>query len=168
MVFDQFEGLSYNQPKFDASTVWNSNGITITDSNTVGTQPFGIFINRNNTIYIPGRTTNGIYIWENDSINFTKKINTNQFTQFSIFVTSNGDIYTTSVNSPWTINRWLSNETNTSAAIAYSDENSVCIFVDINNTLPILIYMLPIGGIIVFNYFDKDNRMQSQLWIIEF
>ena len=78
------------------------------------------------------------------------------------------DIYTTSVNSPWTINRWLSNETNTSAAIAYSDENSVCIFVDINNTLPILIYMLPIGGIIVFNYFDKDNRMQSQLWIIEF
>ena len=72
MVFDQFEGLSYNQPKFDASTIWNSNGITITDYNTVGTQPFGIFINRNNTIYIPGRTTNGIYIWENDNINFTK------------------------------------------------------------------------------------------------
>ena len=88
-----------------------------------------------NTIYIPGRTTNGIYIWENDNINFTKKINTNQLTQLSIFVTSNGDIYTTSTNTPFTINRWLSNETNTSATIAYSDGDSLGIFIDINNTL---------------------------------
>ena len=95
-----------------------------------------------NTIYIPGRTTNGIYIWENDNINFTKKINTNQWTQFSIFVTSNGDIYTSSANSPFTINRWLSNETNTSATIAYSDSNSHGIFIDINNTL----------------YFSTDNK----------
>ena len=56
-------------------------------------------------------------------------------TQLSIFVTSNGDIYTTSVNSPWTINRWLSNETNTSATIAYSDGDLGGIFIDINNTL---------------------------------
>ena len=70
----------------------------------------------------------------NNSVNPTKQINTNQFTQLSIFVTSNSDIYTTSVNSPWTINRWLSNETNTSTAIAYSDANSYGIFIDIKNT----------------------------------
>jgi len=71
----------------------------------------------------------------NNSVNPTKQINTNQFTQLSIFVTSNSDIYTTSINSPFPINRWLSNETNTSATIAYSDSNSYGIFIDINNTL---------------------------------
>ena len=133
IVFDL--DISYNQPKFDSFTVWNSNGITITDNNTVGTLPYAIFISRNNTIYIPGRNIDGIYIWMNDSINPTKKINTNRQIQFSIFVTSNGDIYTGSINSPFPINRWLSNETNTSATIAYSDGDSLGIFIDINNTL---------------------------------
>ena len=133
IVFDL--DISYNQPKFDSFTVWNSNGITITDNNTVGTLPYAIFISRNNTIYIPGRNIDGIYIWMNDSINPTKKINTNQQLQFSIFVTSSGHMYTSHHSRPYQISQWVSSETNTSATIGYGDAGCFSVFIDINNTL---------------------------------
>ena len=132
--------ISYNRPKFDSFTVWNSNGITITDNNTVGTLPYAIFISRNNTIYIPGRNIDGIYIWMNDSINPTKKINTNQQIQFSIFVTSSGHMYTSHDSRPYQISQWMSSETSTSATIAYGDGLCPGIFVDINSTLYCSIY----------------------------
>ena len=138
IVFDL--DISYNRPKFDSFTVWNSNGITITDNNTVGTLPYSIFINRNNTIYIPGRNIDGIYIWMNDSINPTKKINTNQQIHFSTFVTSSGHMYTSHDSRPYQISQWMSSETNTSATIAYGDGLCFSVFVDINNTLYCSIY----------------------------
>ena len=69
--------ISYNQPNFDPYTVWNPNGITIAGSSIVGNNPHGIFIDKNNTIYVPGRSAFGIFIGRNDSFTPTKTISTN-------------------------------------------------------------------------------------------
>ena len=48
-------GISFNQPKLYPRAAWNPNAITFANSITIGTSPYDIFINKNNTIYIPNR-----------------------------------------------------------------------------------------------------------------
>ncbi len=43
--------LSYNQPKLCPNSSWNPNATTFANFSTLGSQPFGIFVNTNNTIY---------------------------------------------------------------------------------------------------------------------
>jgi len=128
--------ISYNQPKLDPLTVWNPNGITFTNSSIIGSTAFCLFIDRNNTIYIPGRDVNAIQIWINESITPTVTINTNSFSHSSFFVTSNGDMYTgnTITNSFFQIRRW-SMSSNESDVIATLNSHSYGIFVDLNNTI---------------------------------
>jgi len=127
--------ISYNQPNFDPYTVWNPNAITIADSSIIGSFPHGIFIDKNNTIYVPGRYKLGIFIWRNDSFTPTKTISTNSMYLDDIFVSSNGDIYTSNYNSPFSINKWTSNGSNSTSTIAYSDGEAYGMFIDNNNTL---------------------------------
>ena len=41
---------------------------------TVGANPYGIFVNTNNTIYVADQANSRIQIWFNDSINPTRTI----------------------------------------------------------------------------------------------
>ena len=59
--------LSYNQPRFCLNTTWNSSATTFADQSFQGTQPHGIFVNSNNSIYIPNRQTDQIHMWQNDN-----------------------------------------------------------------------------------------------------
>jgi len=86
--------VSYNEPKLDPLAVWNPNGITFADSTIVGQTPVGIFINRNNNIYLAGRKNSEILIWRNDDISPTTTIYTSSFQQEAIFVTINDEILT--------------------------------------------------------------------------
>ncbi|CAF4465935.1 unnamed protein product, partial [Adineta steineri] len=52
--------LSYNLPEFTAYTTWSANGITFANTTTLGTSPYGIFIDTNNTIYVSERSTNRV------------------------------------------------------------------------------------------------------------
>ena len=67
--------LSYNQPRFCLNTIWNSIATSFADQSFLGTDPHGIFVNSNNSIYIPNRQTGQIYIWQNENhLNPTKTI----------------------------------------------------------------------------------------------
>jgi len=60
----------------------------------VGISPIGIYVNSNNSIYIPNRETGQIHIWLNENhLNPTKTIKGNLSDPLSLFVTTNGDIY---------------------------------------------------------------------------
>jgi hypothetical protein len=84
---------SYNQPKFYPSATWHPNALTFATNNTVGSGPFGIFVNLKDTIYVPNGDTGQIHIWIGDSINPTRTIYGNWSNPSSIFVTNNDDIY---------------------------------------------------------------------------
>ncbi|CAF3766854.1 unnamed protein product, partial [Adineta steineri] len=126
--------LSFNQPKFSLTATWNSNGITIANQSIVGQTPRAIFVNINNTIYVANRRRNTIVMWEEESDNPTKIISGNFTDPYSLFVTSNGDIYIDDGEKNGRVQKWIAKTNN---FVTVMNVNSSCwgLFVDINNTL---------------------------------
>ena len=127
--------LSYNQPRFCLNTIWNSNVKTFADRNFLDTYMPYIFVNSNNSIYILNKQTREIYIWQNENdLNPTKTISGNLSNPFSLFVTTNGDIY---VDNGWEngrVDKWIvENET----WISVMNVTSTCygLFMDIYGSL---------------------------------
>ena len=86
--------FSFNQPRFRTNATWNSIATTFPTQSLVGIQPHGIFVNSNNSIYIPNRQTGQIHIWLNENhLSPTKTIEGSLSNPLSLFVTTNGDIY---------------------------------------------------------------------------
>ena len=81
----------------------------------MSTNPYGIFVNSNNSIYILDINTGQIHIWLNENhLNPTKTISGNLSYPLSLFVTTNGDIYVDNGNNrpvdKWIVEneRWIS------------------------------------------------------------
>ncbi|CAF3867768.1 unnamed protein product, partial [Adineta steineri] len=129
-----FRALSFNRPKFCPTAIWNSNGITFTDQSIVGSQPYAIFVNTNNTIYVANRENNTILIWHDESINPTKIISGNFIKPNSLFVTSNGDIYIDDGDENGRVQKWIA-ETNTFVTVMNVDSSCDGLFIDIYDTL---------------------------------
>jgi len=74
----------------------------------VGQYPIGIFVNSNNSIYIPNRRTGQIHIWLNENhLNSTKTIEGNLLELLSLFVTTNGDIYVDNGYKNGRVDKWI-------------------------------------------------------------
>ncbi|UJR19272.1 hypothetical protein I4U23_022401 [Adineta vaga] len=125
---------SYNQQKLCANASWNSNAITFADNNTIGANPYGLFITTKNTIYASDVSSNRIQIWFNESINSTRTISSNLNNSYAIFVTRNGDIFIDDGGTNHRVIRW-STTTNTSIAVMYINQTCTGLFIDISNTL---------------------------------
>jgi len=118
--------VSFNQPRFRPNATWNSNATNFANETL-------IFINSNNSIYIPNQKTNEILIWNNDKL--SKKIISSLSNSSSIFVTINGDIYVGNGVNHGRIDKWIAtNETWTSVMM---NVTSTCyaIFIDIYESL---------------------------------
>ncbi|CAF1178450.1 unnamed protein product [Adineta steineri] len=126
--------LSFNQPKFSSTATWNSNGITIANQSIVGQNLNAIFVNVNNTIYVANQKNNAILIWHEESVNPTEIIAGNFITPYSLFVTSNGDIYIDDGLENGRVQKWIA-ETNISVTVMNISSECFGMFVDINDTL---------------------------------
>ncbi|CAF1452506.1 unnamed protein product [Adineta steineri] len=126
--------LSFNQPKFCPTAIWNFNGITFADQSVVGQYPAAIFVNTNNTIYVANPESNAIVIWQEGSINPTKIIHGDFAGSSFLFVTSNGDIYIDDSYYNHQVQKW-SAETNTFVTVMNVDSSCWGLFVDMNDTL---------------------------------
>ncbi|CAF1078635.1 unnamed protein product [Adineta steineri] len=126
--------LSFNQPKFSPTPIWNSNGITIANQSIVGEAPVAIFVNTNNTIYVANKENNTIVMWDEESANPTKTIHGDFTRPNSLFVTSNGDIYIDDGKKNGRVQKWM---VETNNFVTVMNVNSTCygLFVDINDTL---------------------------------
>jgi len=118
--------VSFNQPRFRPNATWNSNATNFANESL-------IFINSNNSIYIPNQKINEILIWNNDKL--SKKIPSSLSNPSSIFVTNNGDIYVDNGANHGRIDKWIAaNETWTTVMMNVTSSCSA-IFVDIYNSL---------------------------------
>ncbi len=127
-------GLSYNQPKICPFATWDPNAITFATNSTIGSYSYSIFVDSNNTVYVPNQPKDQIYIWTNDSINATRIISGTLASARAIFVTMNGDIYFADQGPNARVHKWTFS-TNTWTPIMDVDERCFGLFVDINNTL---------------------------------
>ncbi len=128
--------ISFNQPKFCPSATWNATGITFANNNTVGTQPSGIFININNTVFVANQHYSLIQVWFEGNINpttITARTNSNPY---SIFVTITGDFYVDKNNNG--IDKWTLNSINN--ASLYAGGKCYDLFIDSNNSLYCSLY----------------------------
>ena len=118
--------ISFNQPRFHPHATWNSNATTFANESV-------IFVNSNNSIYIPNRQTDEILICYNGKP--LKKIPSSLSNPSSIFVTINGDIYVDNGANHGRIDKWIAaNETWISVMM---NVTSTChaIFIDIYESL---------------------------------
>ncbi|CAF1248339.1 unnamed protein product [Adineta steineri] len=132
LMKDSF-ALSFSQPKFCPTAIWNSNGITVADRSIVGEGPMAIFVNTNNTIYVANKENNTIVIWNEESVS-PKKIHGNFSEPISLFVTSNGDIYIDDGAKNDRVQKWIA-ETGTFVTVMNVSSRCYGLFVDINDTL---------------------------------
>ncbi|CAF1300593.1 unnamed protein product, partial [Didymodactylos carnosus] len=123
--------FSFNQPKFCPTAAWNPIGITFANQTTIGEKPRAIFINTNNTIYVYDEENKQLLVYHEGHINPTKINPINSSTPNSIFVTTNGDIYT---DNDGVVLKWISNK-NTSDTVMNGISKCYGLFVDINDTL---------------------------------
>ncbi|CAF1031063.1 unnamed protein product [Adineta steineri] len=125
---------AYNRPKFCSNASWNQSAITFTYISVFDAHPIGIFININNTIYVNNRVNNEIQIWFNNSISPTQTIHDNFSASYSIFVTTNGDIYVDNGALNYRVDKWTLNG-NTSVPVMYVSTSCYGLFVDTTDTL---------------------------------
>ena len=126
--------VSYNQPKFDEFASWSANAITFATNATVGSYPYSLFVNTNNTVFVVNRVNNLIQIWDDKSIYPTKTLAGNLSTPLSIFVTVNGEIYVDSNTNNNQVEKWNSS-TNNSIIAMYVGGICSGLFVAVNNVL---------------------------------
>ena len=127
-------GVSFNQPKLCPNATWNSSGITVVDNKTIGTYPQGMFINSNNTIYVPSLNNGRIQIWLEGSTNPTGTIVTNATNVLTIFVTVKGDIYLSGRYPYNRVSMWRENVNGPLSTLNIS-EGCFSVFVDMNDSL---------------------------------
>jgi hypothetical protein len=133
-LFFLFLALSFNQPKFCSTPVWNRNGTTFANQSIIGSSPRAIFINAKGSVYIVNQETNQILIWDDNNINLPKAISGNFSNLSSIFVTSNGDIYIDNGHVNKQVEKWISSA-NTFVTVMNVYSSCYGLFVDTNDNL---------------------------------
>ncbi|CAF0950508.1 unnamed protein product [Adineta steineri] len=133
LMKDSF-ALSFNQPKFCTTSIWNYNGITFANRSIVGEYPRAIFVNTNNTIYVANQEDNTIVMWNEENVNPAKIIHGNFTQPYSLFVTLNDDIYIDDGFEIGQVQKWIA-ETNNFVTVMNVNSSCHGLFVDINDTL---------------------------------
>ncbi|CAF4210605.1 unnamed protein product, partial [Adineta steineri] len=123
--------VSYNQPQFNECTTWNSTGVTF-QANIIFDRPFGVFTDRNNSIYVSDQLQYYVFMRVNNSIQLIKQIFINNISNAnSIFVTSKSDIFVGTYDG---VDKWILSSNN-SIPVIYFNSQCLDLFVDINDTL---------------------------------
>lgn len=124
---------SVNQPKFCPSATWKTAGTTVADSNFVSSNSYGLFVNRNNSVYLASYRQNSLYIWT-DGNTTPKTINLNLTANgnpYSVFVNNTEDIYVGIESYVYT---WASSSINNVSKL-YTGNTCYDIFISSKNSL---------------------------------
>lgn len=123
----------FNQPNFCPSTTWYSDGITFANSTLLNGRPFGIFIDRNNNVYLSNQLSGYILVWYNTNYAPTYTLSSNGMQVMGLFVTTSGDIYAGDFNDN-EIRKWSTKRNNSELVMTFSSP-CLFLFIDINNTI---------------------------------
>ena len=128
-------GISYNQPSLDDHRTWNPTTIIFAENDTVGTESYGIFVNKSNYVYVADYENHAVHVWPNTSDNHSQRITYNNLMNpASVFVTLNDDVFVDNGNITGQVDQWMA-ATNTSVPVMYINSSCYGLFVDISNSL---------------------------------
>ncbi|UJR16214.1 hypothetical protein I4U23_003124 [Adineta vaga] len=124
--------ITVNQPKLCPSATWNATAITFADNNTVGTYPYGIFINNNNIVYVANQQLSLVQVWFNDSSVPTTLTVRNNTYPVSLSATDDSTIYVD--NNNYGVATWTFNQS-TNISTLYTGGKCYDLFIDKNDSL---------------------------------
>ena len=125
---------SFNRPRFCPNASWNPNATNVANSSTIGSQPYALFVNTFNTLFVANYQNGRILIWRNGSINPTTTILANLSNPSSLLVNDDQQIFVDNGNTSKRVERWTSNGIQLPSPMSIC---SVCygLFVDSNDQL---------------------------------
>ena len=119
---------------FCPSAVWNQTGTILGDTSVIGSNPYGIFIDTGNTIYVPLSSGGLVRVWQQGT-SISTSINTQGTSaQSGVFITVAGEMYISSAVTTNNIDKWTLNPLNKTDTF-YIGGTCTDIFIDLNNTL---------------------------------
>ena len=125
---------SYNQPKFSECATWNPKAITFTNSTTVGTNPNGIYVDINNTVYAVAYNLNQVSVWLEGNMTPARTISGGFSLSFTVVALVTGDIYIDNGAVNYRVVKW-SWETTTSVTVMNVTSRCISLFIDHQQTL---------------------------------
>ena len=126
--------VSYNQPRFCPLSTWNESTVTFANISTVEKEPNGLFVTKNDLVYIAQRDTGRVRIWLNSSWSETTSLAGYHTNSSSIFVRTNNDIFVDNGDTTGQVDKWTANQ-NISTPVMYVNSSCYDLFVDITNSL---------------------------------
>ena len=127
--------VSYNQPCFDECASWNPNATTFASKTIVGSNPYGLFVSSNDTVYVAGYRNSAVYVWPpGNNLYLIRNVSTTGNHSYSVFVTLLGDIYLDN-GSKQRVEKWAANDSIESEWAMAASYNCLGLFIDNNNTL---------------------------------
>ena len=150
--------MSYNRPRFSAMATWSGNAINFATSATVSGAPYGLFVDTNNTVYVADRANHRLQMWLEGSNGTTRTYSGGLLYPYSVFATTNGDIYVDNGYSYNRVAKWMANGTKYNLTISVKD---ICygLFVDVKNNLYCSVYYM-------HQVLMKSLDSNSNMWII--
>lgn len=101
--------------------------------------PYGIFVNINNSVYVANKANNLIQIWLEGNMTLTKTLSGGLVNSFGIFVTITDDIYIDNGYSRGQVDKWTLNVTS-GTAVMYVNGSCYGLFIDIYHNLYCSLY----------------------------
>lgn len=125
--------ISYNRPNLSACAQWNSNATTlVSKSSPQSLQPWDVFVDKNNTVYITDMYKNHLSVWCNGDSNSTRTIFNGLQQPSKLFVLPTGDVYVANGDSQV---KKLKTATDSFETNAQFCQSCSAIFIDINNLM---------------------------------
>ncbi|CAF1645375.1 unnamed protein product, partial [Adineta ricciae] len=87
------KGYSYNRPVLSFDSTWHPNGTTVLNETLIGFNPSDMFINQNNTIFVPNQQSGDILVFLRGNFSLMQNISVNLINSSSLFVTKEEKIY---------------------------------------------------------------------------
>lgn len=105
----------------------------------IGTGPYGLFVDSNNTLYLVSKQYGRLQIWFEGSSTPYKNFSGNIGSSYSVFTTLSGDIYVDNDVSYGRVDKWTL-DGNNSVTIMSIAQPCYSLFIDISNTLYCAMY----------------------------
>lgn len=150
--------ISYNQPTFSASAIWSGSAIAFANSSAIGGTPYGLFVDKDNTVYVADRANSRVQVWLEGSRAPTRTITGGLVYPYSVFATSNADVYVDNGYSNNRVDKWTVNGTNGTSVMPVRDD-CYGLFIDVSNNLYCSMYNKHQVAM-------KSLSSNSSLWII--
>ena len=123
---------SCNRPKLSPFAKWSTDAVDFADIGGPGKMPHGIFVDRNDSVYVSPKNFNFLQVWSSTS-SLIRNITVSSFSSSGIATMSNGDILIDDHNNGQIAKFTLSSGMST--LIASASESCFDLFIDTNDTV---------------------------------